>query len=57
MRALVGGRPHVAIADVDALVHAALRHRLVLTFATETAGVDAAHVIERVLAGARRLRP
>jgi MoxR-like ATPase len=57
VRALLDGRPHVAIDDVDALAPAALRHRLVLTFAAETAGVGATHVIERVLAAARRLRP
>ncbi len=57
VRALLDGRPHVAIDDVDALAPAALRHRLVLTFAADTAGVDANRVIERVLAAARRLRP
>jgi MoxR-like ATPase len=57
VRALLDGRPHVAIDDVDALAPAAFRHRLVLTFAAETAGVDANRVIERVLAAARRLRP
>ncbi len=57
VRALLDGRPHVTAADVDALAPAALRHRLVLNFAAETSGIDAARVIERVLAAAQRLRP
>jgi MoxR-like ATPase len=57
VRALRDGRPHVAIEDVDAVARAALRHRLVLSFAAETAGVDAAQLVDRVLAAAERLRP
>ena len=34
-------RPHVTPDDVDDVAHAALRHRLVLRFAAEAAGVDA----------------
>ncbi len=55
--ALLDGRPHVTHADVDRVALAALRHRLVLNFAAEAAGIDAAHVIEGVLASARHLRP
>jgi MoxR-like ATPase len=57
VRALLDGRPHVTHADVDHVALAALRHRLVLNFAAEAAGIDAAHVIEGVLAGARRRHP
>ncbi|HEV7735257.1 MAG TPA: AAA family ATPase [Candidatus Binatia bacterium] len=57
VRALLDGRPHVTVGDVDTLAPAALRHRLVLNFAAQTAGVDATRVIERVLDVARRLRP
>ena len=52
--ALLDGRPHVAYEDVDRVVRAALRHRLVLTFAAETEGIEAATVVERVLASAAR---
>jgi MoxR-like ATPase len=52
--ALLDGRPHVAYEDVERVVRAALRHRLVLTFAAETEGIDAATVVERVLASAAR---
>jgi MoxR-like ATPase len=54
--ALLDGRPHVTRDDVDHVAHAALRHRVVLNFAAEAAGVDAAHVIDGVLAASRRPR-
>jgi MoxR-like ATPase len=54
--ALLDGRPHVAYEDVDRVVRAALRHRLVLTFAAETEGIEAATVVERVLASVVRHR-
>ena len=54
--ALLDGRPHVTFEDVDAMALPALRHRLVMNFAADAAGVDSAHVIERVLAAAGRLR-
>jgi MoxR-like ATPase len=53
--ALVDGRPHLVRADVDRVAVAALRHRLVLNFAAEAAAVDAAGVVEEVVAAARRL--
>ncbi|MBI3771051.1 MAG: AAA family ATPase [Deltaproteobacteria bacterium] len=53
--ALLDGRPHVTFEDIDRVALAALRHRVVLNFAAEAAGIDAAHVIEGVLAAARRL--
>jgi MoxR-like ATPase len=56
VQALLDGRPHVAVEDVDRMARAALRHRLVLSFAAETEGVDAGAVVERVLAAAPRLR-
>jgi MoxR-like ATPase len=54
--ALLDGRPHVGFADVDRVALAALRHRLVMNFAAEAAGIDAAHVVEHVLGAAARLR-
>jgi len=56
VKALLAGRPHVTYDDVDAVAVAALRHRLVMSFAAEAAGVAAAHIVERVLVAARRLR-
>ena len=56
VQALLDGRPHVALEDVDRVARAALRHRLVLSFAAETEGVDPGAVVERVLAAAPRLR-
>ena len=40
VHALLDGRPHVALEDVDRVARAALRHRLVLSFAAETEGVE-----------------
>jgi MoxR-like ATPase len=54
VHALLDGRPHVAYEDVDRVARAALRHRLVLTFAAETEGVEPATIVERVLAAAAR---
>jgi MoxR-like ATPase len=56
VHALLDGRPHVTYEDVDKVAVASLRHRLVMSFAAEAAGVSSAHIIERVLLAARRLR-
>jgi MoxR-like ATPase len=54
--ALLAGRPHVAVEDVDRVALPALRHRLVLNLAADAAGVGAGEVVARVVAGAHRLR-
>jgi len=56
VHALLDGRPHVAVEDVHRVARAALRHRLVLSFAAETEGVEPGVVVEHVLAAAARLR-
>jgi MoxR-like ATPase len=56
VHALLDGRPHVALDDVARVARAALRHRLVLSFAAETEGIEPAVVVERVLTAATRLR-
>jgi MoxR-like ATPase len=56
VRALLDGRPHVTADDVDAVALAALRHRLVMSFAAEAAGVGAAEIVADVCTAARRLR-
>jgi MoxR-like ATPase len=53
VRALLAGRPHVTVDDIDAVAVPALRHRLVLAFAAETDGVDAAALVERARVAAR----
>ena len=54
--ALLAGRPHVTVEDVHRVALPSLRHRLVMSFAADAAGVDAAEIVGRVLAGAARLR-
>jgi MoxR-like ATPase len=48
-RALIYGRPHVAVDDVRALTKPVLRHRLVVNFAAESGGVTSDQVIDRLL--------
>jgi MoxR-like ATPase len=48
-RALVHGRPHVAIEDIRALAKPVLRHRLVVNFAAESDGVTTDQIIDRLL--------
>jgi MoxR-like ATPase len=48
-RALIHGRPHVAVEDVRALAKPVLRHRLVVNFAAESDGVTTDRVIEQLL--------
>ena len=56
VQALLDGRPHVTHADVDGVALAALRHRLIMSFAAEAAGVHPTRIVEQVLDAARRLR-
>jgi MoxR-like ATPase len=48
-RALVRGRPHVALEDIQALVKPVLRHRLVVNFAAESDGVTTDDIVDRLL--------
>lgn len=56
VQALLDGRPHVTFDDVERVALPALRHRLVLNFAAEAAGIDAGRIVGGVVAAARRLR-
>ena len=47
--ALMAGRPHVAIEDIQTLAHPVLRHRLVLNFQAESEGITTDDVIEHLL--------
>ena len=48
-RALLHGRPHVTIDDVQVLAHPVLRHRIVPTFAAEAEGVTVDDLITRLI--------
>lgn len=49
-RAMLAGRAAVAIEDLQAVAHAALRHRLILNFEAGAEGVTADAVIDNILA-------
>ncbi len=49
VRAILQGRFHVTIDDVDALAHPVLRHRIVPTFNAEAEGITVDEIIGRVL--------
>jgi MoxR-like ATPase len=48
-RALMNGRPYVELADVQALAHPVLRHRLVLSYRAESDGLTADDVVDALL--------
>jgi MoxR-like ATPase len=48
-RALVRGRAHVSVEDIQSLARPVLRHRLVVNFAAESDGISSDHIIERLL--------
>jgi len=48
-RALVHGRPHVALEDIRELAKPVLRHRLVVNFAAESDGITSDHIVDRLL--------
>ena len=49
-RALLEGRFHVSIEDIQKLAKPVLRHRMVVNFAAESDGVTSDHVIDRIVA-------
>ena len=48
-RALLSGRTHVSVEDIQALSKPVLRHRMVVTFAAESDGISTDDVIERLV--------
>ena len=48
-RALIHGRPHVAVEDIRALAKPVLRHRIVVNFAAESDGITSDDIIDRLL--------
>jgi len=53
VRALMEGRVHVDLADLDAVALPVLRHRVLLRLASELDGLDTDHALAAVLAGWR----
>ena len=51
--AVLEGRYHVDFADIRALAHPVLRHRLVLNFHGRSDNVDSDHVIDSLLASVK----
>jgi MoxR-like ATPase len=49
VRALLRGRAHVTMEDIQALARPTLRHRILLNYRAEAEGVTVDHVIERLL--------
>jgi len=56
VRALLDGRANVAYEDIDEVAPAALQHRMMLNYAAHSDGIDAAHVVERVIQAVRPTR-
>ena len=54
--ALLAGRVHVAVEDIDRVAPAALPHRLVINFAAEAASIRPPEIIAQVLAAGQRRR-
>tara|TARA_B100000674_G_scaffold464342_1_gene446223 strand:- start:2293 stop:3273 length:981 start_codon:yes stop_codon:yes gene_type:complete len=48
-RAAMEGRPHASFADVQALAHPVLAHRLALNFQAEAERISAADIVERLV--------
>ena len=48
-RAVLNGRPAVSLEDVRAVAPPVLRHRILVNFQAEADGVDAEHVVSRLL--------
>ena len=55
-RALLHRRCHATTADLLAVAHPVLRHRIILTFNAEAAGVDADSILTRIMDATRSLQ-
>ena len=49
VRAVLKGRYHVTVDDIEALAYPVLRHRIVPTFNAEAEGITVNHIIEKLL--------
>jgi MoxR-like ATPase len=57
VRALLQGRFHVTLDDIEALAHPILRHRLVPTFNAEAEGITVDAIIDQILEAVPRRKP
>ncbi len=57
VRALLDGRANVAREDLEQIALTALSHRIMLNYAAHSDGIDAAHIVERVVKAAHSARP
>jgi len=57
VRALLDGRANVAREDIEQVAPAALAHRIMLNYAAHSDGIDAAHIVERVIKSVHSARP
>ena len=57
VRALLDGRANVAREDIEQIAPAALAHRIMLNYAAHSDGIDAAHIVERVVKSVHSARP
>ena len=54
VRALLRGRTHVTIDDIEALAAPVMRHRIVPTFHAEAEGVTVDHIVKHLLENTKR---
>ncbi len=54
VKALLNGRHHVSIEDINQIAHAVLRHRLVLNFKSRADKVEADEIIDHILKNIQR---
>jgi MoxR-like ATPase len=57
VRALLRGRTHVTLDDIEALAMPVLRHRIVATFNAEAEGITVEEIVRRVIATVPRGAP
>ena len=57
VRALLNGRFHVTIEDIEVLAHPILRHRLVPTFNAEAEGITVDAIIDQIIESIPRRQP
>ncbi len=56
VRALLDGRANIAREDIERVAVPALAHRIMLNYAAHSDGIDAIHIVERVLKSVRSAR-
>jgi len=54
--ALLDGRANIAREDIERIAVSSLAHRIMLNYAAHSDGIDAAHIVERVIKSVRAAR-